>query len=95
LKASLWFSIGKIIDEESLRLNTNVTPQFIGAMTEMVWAQIGTSPPLPPSPLLLLFPRPYSKTPPFFPSAVGDAVAEAVLLSLILLLTARSLAQKM
>jgi hypothetical protein len=41
LKASLWFSVGKIVDEESLRLNTNATPQFIGALTEMVWAQIG------------------------------------------------------
>ncbi|PMD28703.1 hypothetical protein NA56DRAFT_675747 [Hyaloscypha hepaticicola] len=40
LKASLWFSIGKIIDEETARLNTTATPQFIGAMTEMVWAQI-------------------------------------------------------
>lgn len=43
LKASLWFSIGKIVDEETVRLNTTATPQFIGAMTEMVWAQIGTS----------------------------------------------------
>ena len=41
LKASLWFSIGKIVDEETLRLNTNATPQFIGALTEMVWSQIG------------------------------------------------------
>ena len=42
LKASLWFSIGKIVDEETARLNTSATPQFIGAMTEMVWSQIGT-----------------------------------------------------
>jgi centromere protein S len=41
LKAALWFSIGKIVDEESLHLNTNATPQFIGALTEMVWMQIG------------------------------------------------------
>ncbi|PMD49144.1 uncharacterized protein K444DRAFT_649081 [Hyaloscypha bicolor E] len=40
LKASLWFSIGKIVDEETARLNTTATPQFIGAMTEMAWAQI-------------------------------------------------------
>ncbi|TVY86393.1 Centromere protein S [Lachnellula willkommii] len=40
LKASLWFSIGKIVDEETLRLDTAATPQFIGAMTEMVWSQI-------------------------------------------------------
>ncbi|KAH8682903.1 kinetochore component CENP-S-domain-containing protein [Tricladium varicosporioides] len=40
LKAALWFSIGKIVDEETLRLNTSATPQFIGAFTEMVWTQI-------------------------------------------------------
>ncbi|KAM3081362.1 MHF histone-fold complex component [Clarireedia jacksonii] len=40
LKAALWFSIGKIVDEESIRLNANATNQFIGALTEMVWAQI-------------------------------------------------------
>ncbi|KAH8821454.1 kinetochore component CENP-S-domain-containing protein [Xylogone sp. PMI_703] len=42
LKASLWFSVGKIVDEETARLNTSATPQFIGALTEMVWAQIET-----------------------------------------------------
>jgi centromere protein S len=41
LKASLWFSIGKIVDEETQRLNSSATPQFIGTMTEMVWNQIG------------------------------------------------------
>jgi hypothetical protein len=46
LKASLWFSIGKIVDEETLRLNTNATPQFIGALTEMVWSQIGILAPM-------------------------------------------------
>ncbi|KAJ1329052.1 centromere protein S [Microdochium nivale] len=40
LKASLWFAIGKMVDEEMLKRNRNVTPQFIGALTEMVWAQI-------------------------------------------------------
>ncbi|PVH73160.1 hypothetical protein DL98DRAFT_520104 [Cadophora sp. DSE1049] len=40
LKASLWFSIGKMVDEEAALLNTTATPQFIGAMTEMVWAQL-------------------------------------------------------
>ncbi|KFY27626.1 hypothetical protein V491_00818 [Pseudogymnoascus sp. VKM F-3775] len=40
LKAALWFSIGKIVDAETLRLGVNATPQFIGALTEMVWAQI-------------------------------------------------------
>ncbi|CZR60309.1 related to apoptosis-inducing TAF9-like domain 1 family protein, putative [Phialocephala subalpina] len=40
LKASLWFAIGKIVEEETLRQNTTATPQFIGALTEMVWTQI-------------------------------------------------------
>ncbi|KXJ92677.1 kinetochore component CENP-S-domain-containing protein [Microdochium bolleyi] len=40
LKAALWFAIGKMVDEEMLKRNRNVTPQFIGALTEMVWAQI-------------------------------------------------------
>lgn len=31
------------MDEETLRLDTAATPQFIGAMTEMVWSQIGIS----------------------------------------------------
>ncbi len=43
LKSALWFSIGKIVDEETLKLGVNATPQFIGALTEMVWAQIGTT----------------------------------------------------
>ena len=43
LKAALWFSIGKIVDEEALKLGVNATPQFIGALTEMVWAQIGNT----------------------------------------------------
>lgn len=41
LKSALWFSIGKIVDEETIKLGVNATPQFIGALTEMVWAQIG------------------------------------------------------
>lgn len=41
LKAALWFSIGKMVDQESLQRNRNATPQFIGALTDMVWHQIG------------------------------------------------------
>ena len=41
LKSSLWFHIGKIVDEETLKLGVNATPQFIGSLTELVWAQIG------------------------------------------------------
>ncbi|KAI4240517.1 MAG: hypothetical protein L6R40_005110 [Gallowayella cf. fulva] len=42
LKAALWFSVGKIVDEETLKMGVNATPQFIGALTELLWAQIGT-----------------------------------------------------
>ena len=41
MKSALWLSIGKIVDEETIKLGINATPQFIGALTEMVWAQIG------------------------------------------------------
>ncbi|KAH9901870.1 kinetochore component CENP-S-domain-containing protein [Xylariomycetidae sp. FL2044] len=40
LKNALWFAVGKLVDEETLRRNRNVTPQFIGALTDMVWGQI-------------------------------------------------------
>ncbi|KAH6626227.1 kinetochore component CENP-S-domain-containing protein [Chaetomium sp. MPI-SDFR-AT-0129] len=40
LKAALWFSIGKMVDQESLQRNRNATPQFIGALTDMIWHQI-------------------------------------------------------
>ncbi|KAL1990101.1 hypothetical protein VTN49DRAFT_6682 [Thermomyces lanuginosus] len=42
LKSALWLAIGKIVDEETLEMGVNATPQFIGALTEMVWAQIET-----------------------------------------------------
>jgi centromere protein S len=29
------------VDEETIKMGVNATPQFIGALTEMVWAQIG------------------------------------------------------
>ena len=41
LKSALWYAVGQIVDEECLRRNRNATPQFIGALTEMVWMQIG------------------------------------------------------
>jgi hypothetical protein len=44
LKAALWYAVGQIVDEESLSRNRNATPQFIGALTELVWTQIGRSP---------------------------------------------------
>ena len=42
LKSALWYAVGQIVDEECLQRNRNATPQFIGALTEMVWTQIGT-----------------------------------------------------
>ncbi|KAL4907127.1 hypothetical protein BDW74DRAFT_121229 [Aspergillus multicolor] len=43
LKSALWLSIGKIVDEETIKLGMNATPQFIGALTELVWVQIETA----------------------------------------------------
>lgn len=47
LKSALWYSIGKYIDDECLTSDVNATPQFIGALTELVYTQIGTSIVLP------------------------------------------------
>jgi hypothetical protein len=44
LKAALWYSIGQIVDDESLRTSTNATPQYIGALTELAWSQLGRPP---------------------------------------------------
>ncbi|CAG9999796.1 hypothetical protein V2G26_008319 [Clonostachys chloroleuca] len=40
LKSALWYAVGQIVDEESIRRNRNATPQYIGALTELVWTQI-------------------------------------------------------
>ena len=48
-KSALWFAVGKMVDNESLTLQLNATPQFIGSLTELVFAQIGF-PPLTPTP---------------------------------------------
>jgi hypothetical protein len=42
LKAALWYSVGQTIDSVSLSKHINATPHFIGAMSEMLWAQIGS-----------------------------------------------------
>ncbi|KAK2771012.1 hypothetical protein FQN53_005249 [Emmonsiellopsis sp. PD_33] len=42
LKSALWLAIGRIVDDETIKLGVDATPQFIGALTEMVWAQIET-----------------------------------------------------
>ncbi|KAJ9643831.1 MHF histone-fold complex component [Knufia peltigerae] len=44
LRSALWFQVGKIVDEESINLGVNATPQFIGSLMELVWAQIGNNP---------------------------------------------------
>ncbi|KAI4846975.1 hypothetical protein E4T44_03120 [Aureobasidium sp. EXF-8845] len=43
LKSSLWYSIGTIIDAISLDQDLNCTPEFIAALTELVWSQVLTS----------------------------------------------------
>ncbi|OCK75357.1 hypothetical protein K432DRAFT_174715 [Lepidopterella palustris CBS 459.81] len=43
LKSALWYSIGQFVDEECLRQNLNATPQFIGALTELVYTQISNT----------------------------------------------------
>ncbi|KAI6251136.1 Inner kinetochore subunit mhf1 [Erysiphe necator] len=46
LKASLWHKIGTLVTSETKNLSIQydmpikATPQFIGSLTEMVWAQI-------------------------------------------------------
>lgn len=43
LKSALWYSIGQFVDDALLSDDLNATPQFIGALTELVYTQIGTS----------------------------------------------------
>jgi centromere protein S len=40
LRSALWFRIGQVVDEESVNLGVNATPQFIGSLMELVWAQM-------------------------------------------------------
>ncbi|KAJ4297965.1 MHF histone-fold complex component [Kalmusia sp. IMI 367209] len=42
LKAALWYSIGQFVDNEGAE-DFNATPQFIGALTELVYTQIANS----------------------------------------------------
>lgn len=43
LKSTLWYHVGQLVDEETINLGMNATPQYIGSLTELVWAQIGKS----------------------------------------------------
>lgn len=42
LKSTLWYHTGQLVDEETINLGVNATPQYIGSLTELVWAQIGS-----------------------------------------------------
>jgi centromere protein S len=44
LKSALWYAIGQFVDDALLADDLNATPQFIGALTELVYTQIGTQP---------------------------------------------------
>ena len=43
LKSALWYHVGRIVDEETINLGVNATPQFIGTLTELVWAQLSNA----------------------------------------------------
>ena len=43
LKSTLWYHVGQLVDEEIINLGMNATPQYIGSLTELVWAHIGES----------------------------------------------------
>ncbi|RPB22165.1 hypothetical protein L211DRAFT_811172 [Terfezia boudieri ATCC MYA-4762] len=40
LKAALWHTIGKIVDEETLELDVIANQAFIASLTELVWTQL-------------------------------------------------------
>ncbi|CAK7207680.1 MHF histone-fold complex component [Sporothrix eucalyptigena] len=40
LKSALWSAVSDLVDQESIKQNRNATPQFIGALVDMVWTQI-------------------------------------------------------
>ncbi|ODQ67877.1 hypothetical protein NADFUDRAFT_44593, partial [Nadsonia fulvescens var. elongata DSM 6958] len=40
LKAAVWYKVGKIVEQECLELKTDATPQFIAALTELLFNQI-------------------------------------------------------
>lgn len=42
LKNALWYSTGKTVDHIAIEKGINATPLFIGGLSEMLWAQIGT-----------------------------------------------------
>jgi hypothetical protein len=47
LKSALWYQIGLYVDAKGAAEDFNATPQFIGALTELVYTQIGIPPSIP------------------------------------------------
>ncbi|KAF1978214.1 hypothetical protein BU23DRAFT_587189 [Bimuria novae-zelandiae CBS 107.79] len=43
LKSALWYTIGHFVDTSSTTESFNATPQFIGALTELVYTHIQNS----------------------------------------------------
>jgi hypothetical protein len=41
LKSALWYQIGLYVDAKGTAEDFNATPQFIGALTELIYTQIG------------------------------------------------------
>lgn len=41
LRSALWYSVGQTVDAVSIEQDLNASPQFIGALSELLWAQIG------------------------------------------------------
>ncbi|RMZ76491.1 hypothetical protein DV738_g4957, partial [Chaetothyriales sp. CBS 135597] len=40
LKSTLWYQIGQLVDDETVTLGINATPQYIGSLSELVWTQL-------------------------------------------------------
>ena len=40
LKAALWYAVGQTVDSVALAQDINASPQYIGGLSEMVYAQI-------------------------------------------------------
>ncbi|KEZ39620.1 hypothetical protein SAPIO_CDS9542 [Scedosporium apiospermum] len=40
LTQALWYAVGQMVDAKVMRENRNATPQFIAALTQVVWTQM-------------------------------------------------------
>jgi hypothetical protein len=43
LTQALWYAVGQMVDEKVIPENLNATPQFIAALTQVVWSHMGRS----------------------------------------------------